>query len=237
MESGEKREVLEDEFEHLAITENESSTDFTTKSSTEGWTEICRTNLIAGKFQDAGDVIISVSDDGNDIMVTYMMENNWCVKKTHLDVATEYEDLPFNKAGQPKFGHFAYKGTLPGCESEWSQIIPLASIEGYDDPNFDGFLLFAAHARVRQLEGSNGKMKQAWGEGYDVPGKGWAMYFGCQLPCKESVLLATVNNVPGPGAISLVARINEIRKDGQVTQISNIEESVNAHTTNFNGHA
>lgn len=51
---------------------------------------------------------IYVSDDGTDVTVIYeIIEQGWMIDATHLYVGLE-EDIPANKAGNPKIGKFPY---------------------------------------------------------------------------------------------------------------------------------
>jgi hypothetical protein len=65
------------------------------------------TDLIAAQHYDAGN--ISVWNDGDHLFVKYEGDG-WTISETHLHVASDFEDIPQTKKGNPKVGKFDYSG-------------------------------------------------------------------------------------------------------------------------------
>jgi hypothetical protein len=120
--------------------------------------------LYAGQNIEAGTV--NVSNDCQNIYVTYRMAGDWILQETHLEIATSFEDIPVTKAGNPIVGHFTYKnGELPSGTTTDTYVIP---INGKN-----GTLYIAAHADVSSHTLNEG----AWAAGSSFPGQNWATYF------------------------------------------------------------
>lgn len=108
------------------------------------------TDLTAGggnikSAMDVGDV--KVWNDGEHLYVEYVVtDGDWCITKTHLEVATALEDIPQVK-GNPVPGHFTYEGEHD-CVAGVTYKIPLTWGPGTE-------LLIAAHGVV-QTGGMNG---------------------------------------------------------------------------------
>jgi len=118
--------------------------------------------LIAGQFIDMGKVIIT--NDENYLYIEYVTTPPWVLIETHVAIADSLSGIPQTKTGNPKVGQFAY---------DINSFIPLDNWES-------GTMIYiAAHAEVQKL-GEDGQVLQeetAWGEGYNLPGNNWAMYF------------------------------------------------------------
>ena len=106
-------------------------------------TDLLYAKLIAGQTEYVGHVIIW--NDSTNLHVTLQAKFGhlgYCLKETHLHVATSLKDIPQTKKGNPIPGRFDYKDDDLGCIHEWEYIIPLGDWE-------PGTLLFlAAHAVV-----------------------------------------------------------------------------------------
>jgi len=121
--------------------------------------------LIAGQHIDAGSV--SVSNTETTLTVTYQATGGWAITETHLDVATSYNGLYTNKAGNPQPGKFRYKTEHPAPVSEVTFTIDATAWA-------EGALLYiAAHAVVV----SETDEETAWAGDLDFPGANWATYF------------------------------------------------------------
>jgi hypothetical protein len=86
------------------------------------------TDLTAGggnikSAMDVGDVL--VWNDGENLYVKYVVaDEDWCLTETHLEVATQLEDIP-QKNGNPPPGQFTYGGEHD-CVADWTYTIPLS---------------------------------------------------------------------------------------------------------------
>jgi hypothetical protein len=116
-----------------------------------------KTELIAGQHYDAGWVYAWV--DGTNLIIKYAPDSEWPITDTHLWVGDSFDDMPQNKKGNPKIGHFPYSGLF-----EYKVPLP-------EDANEDGVILIVAHAVT------NGET--AWANtGNQIPGTScWALYF------------------------------------------------------------
>ena len=136
------------------------------------------TSLIAGQNYDAGRVDVEiVNEEGVDyVYITYISENDWVIKLTHL-YAGDKDGIPETKKGNPKPGVFEKKvdysaNVISDFEVEYK--IPADAFE-------DCFYI-AAHAEVEKNDGS--QSETAWGEGEGFEGNSWAMYFEfCKTSC------------------------------------------------------
>jgi len=124
--------------------------------------------LMAGQHYEAG--IVTVDNDGENLIITYSTNGDWMIYATHLDITDCSEgSFPMTNAGNPQVGHFAYNDTFEGGVTEVVYTIPLSEVsETY---------CFAAHAEVFGPTGG----ETAWGEGKDFGGRSWAMYVEANL--------------------------------------------------------
>lgn len=129
------------------------------------------TPLIAGQNMDAGTVTATFDTYLNELTVTYStVGTDFKLYQTHLDVQIDPALFPQTKNGNPRTGHFQYGANLGG-KTEWTQVIDLTSIEGYEV----GYPVYiAAHAVVRS---NTNQTETGWGQGLPFPGNNWAMYF------------------------------------------------------------
>ncbi len=135
--------------------------------------------LLAGKTIDAGEV--TVSDDGENLTVTYTTNDPWVLIETHLYVSKKE---PLKSAP----GRFPFKG-------EGSEYI--ISLEELGAEAGD-ILYIAAHAElmnpdviVEEIVDDSGQVietiyweETGWAEGDNQipPSKNWAMYFSYTIP-------------------------------------------------------
>jgi hypothetical protein len=129
------------------------------------------TELLAGQTIPVGDV--SVSDDGTNLTVTYVITNeSWVINETHLAVAGSLDAIPQTKRNNPIPGQFEYKNESQDLSiTEYTYVIPLDGLSGD--------VIIAAHAEVVHLNetGFVDQEETAWGNGTSFAGKNWAMYF------------------------------------------------------------
>ena len=130
-------------------------------------------NLMAGQTMLAGNV--NVTNDGENVTVTYTTDPGWFLSQIHLYVG-EYEFAPQNNGGNPQPGKFPIKESFNPWVSTWSTSIPLSSLP-------DCFIV-AAHSVVHNTTG-NGGTQTGWGQGSQFPGNNWGMYFNyCIESCE-----------------------------------------------------
>lgn len=157
--------------------------------------QITETALIAGQSIPVGSVF--VENDDQYLYVTYQTDGDWLIAETHLDVATQPEDLKQTSKGNAVPGRFAYKSEHNPGVATVTHTIDLA-----DWPS--GTQLFlAAHSVVVSASGS----ETAWGEGLDFPGNNWAMYFSYDV---QSCDPPPIN----PGVINLFPSTIDVFENG-----------------------
>lgn len=140
--------------------------------------EICGTpkvvTLFAGQTINAGTV--TVSNDENNLYVTFTTANDWLLSETHLHVADSLASIPQNKSGNPKIGNFEYQTSYDPAVSEDTYVIAKADLS-LDENNS---VVIAAHAVVVQI-GSDGVISESetgWAAGESFVDRGsWATYF------------------------------------------------------------
>lgn len=143
-------------------------------------------DLMAGKTIDAGNLCVEVTDDI--LYVTYTTTGGWELVETHLWVGLNRADLPRNRKGNPKVGHFPYhSGDITG-KKICSFAIPLIDLGGpdYNQTLCDQKCFVAAHAKVRIENGNGGyRTQSAWAAGQRINKQGnWAMGFRFKFKCE-----------------------------------------------------
>lgn len=136
------------------------------------------TDLIAGQNYVAGEILVTA--DESTLYITYRTYNGWVIDATHL-YAGVCEDIPQNRAGNPRIGVFDH--ATPHSQSV-DEVTYALDIEFFEE-----CFCVAAHAEVSLL-GENGNVIQqetAWGEGTSFDGNSWAMYSDfCLNGCTET---------------------------------------------------
>lgn len=79
------------------------------------------TNLIAGQNTVVGTVSVSVV--GANYIITYDVEDGYCLTETHLSVVETAADFPTTPSGNPKNGNFEFSDTH-GCVNSYSYEVP-----------------------------------------------------------------------------------------------------------------
>ena len=145
--------------------DNLTTDNITSNRIASGETDDLIVDLMAGQNTDSGSV--TVSDIDGFIDITYQTEGDWIILETHLYVGNQ-EDMPANNPGNPRIGHFPYKTDHGGGVTTftYSDLYELAIGE---------CTWVAAHAVVYNTV--TGQEETAWGNGDDIPGNSWAMYF------------------------------------------------------------
>lgn len=126
-----------------------------------------RSELYAGKNIDVGYVRVETVCTTY-LEITYIIEEpGWEITETHLAVVDDPDDFPQTKKGNPKVGHFPYKGQLQ-YEIDLCEL----GVEPCD------IVYIAAHAVVE-----NGCQEEtAWANtGTSFSGASWALYFAYRV--------------------------------------------------------
>jgi len=156
--------------------------DLTGISARNSSTACYSTKLIAGQNYDAGKIDVEiVNESGTDyVYITYITNEDWIIKLTHLYAGVR-DGIPETKKGNPKPGVFEKRqdyeaNVISDFEVEYK--IPASA--------FQTCFAIAAHAEVAKID-SKGAITQretAWGEGEGFEGNSWAMLFDfCKTDC------------------------------------------------------
>lgn len=121
--------------------------------------------LMAGQHMLAG--YVTVSNDYDNLYVTYETIGDWMLRETHLHVASSYDDFPTTKKGNPKVGHFNHKMSHNPPVNTYTYTI---SLDEYED---EEVIVFAAHAVVQS---ETYGQETGWAGCEDFPGKNWAVW-------------------------------------------------------------
>ena len=147
-------------------------------------------DLLAGQDILAGTVTVSY-DDGV-LCVTYETGDDWKLVETHFAIATSPGDIPQNKNGNPKVGHFLYGDDELGVYDAEDNLIGGAdSYEECIEIKLEvGTYIIAAQASLLNLDNIIGyvpetdpvvpiyQQETGWGEGDEfADDRNWAMYF------------------------------------------------------------
>lgn len=108
--------------------------------------------LYAGQDILVGELI--VSNDTENLTVTFKMTGDYCMTGTHLQVEAELDDVPQTKKGNPIPGQFEYSEDHDCVYSYTYPPIPLDGLAAGDD------VIIAAHADVKAPV--DGDMCQVW---------------------------------------------------------------------------
>ncbi len=135
--------------------------------------EICEPDtmdLIAGQHIDSGDV--TIINDNDNLIITITTQNGWSLSETHISVQDKEDDIPQNKKGNPKVGHFEYSESHNPNVEFYELTIPLDEL-----PDGDTWAI-AIHAVVQQIVDDEVDAEEtAWKDGEPFVQKGnWAMY-------------------------------------------------------------
>lgn len=135
--------------------------------------------IYGGQTIEVGTLIVANDDDN--IFVTYdLTGTDWYLDETHLFVG-HVDDLPLNKPGNPKIGHFPFKGN-----HNLDQIYTFTLSKA----DFEDCFAVAAHAVVVQLDENGNQIAEetAFADGgTEFPGKRWGWYLSefCVEECEE----------------------------------------------------
>ena len=127
--------------------------------------------LVAGQTMNAG--TITVTNDADNIYVTYATTNGWKLTETHLYVG-DCALIPVNNPGNPIPGQFPYHGTHANLDV-YNYVIPISRIPS------GSCGCIAAHAVLKQYNSNNQviQTQTGWGNGVriNLTGGNWGMKF------------------------------------------------------------
>jgi hypothetical protein len=127
-------------------------------------------DINAGQHYLSGNV--TISNDLQNLFVTYNANEDWNFKELHLFVG-DYEDVP-TRNGNPVPGRFPYKVSFNQLTTTYTFTIPLSEVE--TDAN--GCFTVAAHSSMRRIGVNGGNQTETGWAGYsEFPGNNWARYF------------------------------------------------------------
>lgn len=148
-----------------------------TALSIEACGDVQEQTLYAGQNIDAGTVI--VSNDANNLYVTYTTNSGWEMIETHLYVGN-CNEIPTNGGGNPQIGLFPYTTDHNPSVTSYTYTIPLSEL--------DDCYCVAAHTALVQYD-ENGEIiasETGWADGNEMGGGSWAMSFEyCTQDCEN----------------------------------------------------
>lgn len=180
------------EIETKSFSFDVESRNLTGLSSRNTETACYSTTLIAGQNYTAGKIDVEiVNEEGEDfVYITYITNENWIIKLTHL-YAGDRDGIPETKKGNPKPGVFEKRmdysaNVISDFEVEYK--IPAEAFE----PCF----YIAAHAEVAKIDSKGNVIQRetGWANGESFEGNSWAMYFEF---CKELCVVDDGTGDPG----------------------------------------
>jgi len=125
---------------------------------------------------------VTVSNDADNVYVTYTAADTWTISQIHLWVGSDLANVPSNNQGIPVPGHFPYNLSFDPAVATYTVTIPFSTIGIPDVTQKCGANLYVvAHAVV-----SNGSQTEtAFGGSVPVnvgtPGRWW--YYGSYSIC------------------------------------------------------
>lgn len=143
--------------------------------------EVCAdvvVDLIAGQHDVIGTA--TVSEDGDEIAVTYDLQGGWRMTENHLHLAADCDDIPQTRSGNPKVGRFDYARAYDPAVQTDTYVIDQTD-HGFED---DDVLCIAAHAAVVERDDEDNVVgnETAWGDGTRFTERGnWAMHFDYEV--------------------------------------------------------
>lgn len=160
-------------------------------------TEVCgdatEVDLVAGRDLAVGTV--TVANDEDDLYVTYLVEEGWTLRETHLEVATSLNDVPVTASGNPTPGLFSHVASHDDLSAFTYRIARSDLAAGPGDE-----VIVAAHAEV--YHPATDREEGAWGDGARfTTGGSWATHFAYELQrCPPTAVISS----PGEGATGQV---------------------------------
>lgn len=165
------------EKEELTPTDEAPESTNVTLESTSPCGSTMEQTLYAGQNIDAGTV--SVSNDADNLYVTYTATNGWEMVETHLYVGN-CNEIPTSGNGNPQIGLFPYTEDHNPSVTNYTYTIPLADL--------DDCYCVAAHTALVQYDSQGNVIasETGWADGESMSDGSWAMSFEyCTQECEE----------------------------------------------------
>ncbi len=152
------------------------------------------TTLYAGQTIDVGTVTVGIDNETDYIYVKYETIDGWYIAETHVFVGTDGSQIPVNKPGNPKIGHFPYSTTHEygdGTNVVMYPTIPYETGQAF---------VVATHAVVYTLDGQE---ETAWSwneEATRFSGKRWGWFLNFSyngLPPSQTPYLYITQYIDG----------------------------------------
>ena len=139
-------------------------------------------DLIAGQNEVIGTV--TVTNDDDEITVTYSLAGDWYMTESHLHIASDCGDIPQTGSGNPKVGRFEFSDHYDPATQEDTYVASLDA-QGFEPGDL---VCIAAHAAVFEDEDDDGvydageREETAWGDGTRFTERGnWAMHLEYEI--------------------------------------------------------
>lgn len=156
----------------------------------------------AGQNVNAGSLIIT--NDAQNLYVTYSLTNGWLLNATHLHIASNLAGIPKNRQGIPIPGQFAYSNTFDPRVTEYTYQFSLASL----NLTYGSNIVVAAHAEVVKPLSDNTLQKEtAWGGANPGGGPRWWHY------ANFTVIAPPTNPDPVFNTETAMLRMNDMPND------------------------
>ena len=141
-------------------------------------------DLIAGKNEVVGTVCVTANH--SEICFEFTTTGDWVIEETHLWAGLNTSEMPQNRKGNPKLGHFPHGDIV--LANTYKTCVPLSEL-GLSEAiicKADQLVLFAAHAAVsRVVDGEIAQEETAWSDGDPITDKGsWGMIGSVTLTCE-----------------------------------------------------
>ncbi len=141
--------------------------------------------LIAGQTINAGNVI--VSNDNENLYVTFKSGNGWNIKEIHLYAGT-FENIPVNSQNVPVPGAFPINESFNPEVEMVTYEIPLTEL-----PECPYILAHAVVVKEGQEETAWGKGELSFEDAYDISRWGWIINF-CPEECEGKDLVIALKS-------------------------------------------
>lgn len=167
------------EKEELISPSSQSSSTINNPIVIQSCGQVTTVDFMAGQHINVGSVV--VSNDAQNLFVTYTSTDGWKIKQTHLYVGA-CELMPVNGGGNPQVGKFPYSTSHDPMVTTFVYTIPLTSLPSC--------ICVAAHAEVVKVNASGVIIdsQTAWGKGDSFSKGSWAMRFEY---CKQTCVLTS----------------------------------------------
>ena len=176
-----------DIYQNEAFEFSVTGTDVSGLALRDSETACYSTPLMAGQHFEAGRIDVEIVNENgtNYVYITYLTNDEWVIKLTHL-YAGDRDGIPETKKGNPKPGVFEKRmdyeaNVISDFEVEYK--IPATAFE-------DCFYI-AAHCEVSKIDDKGNEIQRetGWGKGENFEGDSWAMYFEfCKSLCSGIIV-------------------------------------------------